>query len=137
MPVLETDFLKGIIDPQDRLHPASVKALEEVEKKRWFIASSALLELDLLLKNSGISAGDRVAAFQALKSEIPRGRILPILHQTLSEAAILQREYSRIGRFYFDSIHLAIAIGFDGEIVSSDKTFDQVGRIKRVPLEEL
>ena len=137
MPVLEADFLKGIIDPQDRLHNSSMNALKEVKKKRWRVASSAFIELDLLLKNSGVSIDDRIAIFQALKSEIPKETILPVSHQTLSEAALLQGEYYGVSRFYFDSIHLAIAIELDNEIVSSDKTFDQVEEIKRIPLEKL
>jgi len=137
MPVTETDFLKGIIDPQDKLHHSSVKALEEVKKKRWHVASSAFIELDLLLKNSGASIGDRIMIFQALKSEIPKETILAVSHQTLSQAALLQSKYHKISRFYFDSIHLAIATELDDEIISSDKTFDQVEEIKRIPLEKL
>ena len=137
MPVTETDFLKGIIDPQDKLHHSSMKALEEVKKKRWHVASSAFIELDLLLKNSGASIGDRIMIFQALKSEIPKEMILTVSHQTLSQAALLQSKYHKISRFYFDSIHLAIATELDDEIISSDKTFDQVEEIKRIPLEKL
>jgi len=138
MPVTETDFLKGIIDPQDKLHHSSMKALEEIKKRRWHVASSAFIELDLLLKkNSGASIGDRIMIFQALKSEIPKETILAVSPQTLSQAALLQSKYHKISRFYFDSIHLAIATGLDDEIVSSDKTFDQVEEIKRIPLEKL
>ena len=137
MPVTETDFLKGIIDPQDKLHYSSMKALEEVKKKRWHVASSAFIELDLVLKNSGASIGDRIMIFQALKSEIPKETILAVSPQTLSQAALLQSKYHKISRFYFDSIHLAIATELDDKIVSSDKTFDQVEEIKRIPLEKL
>jgi len=137
MPVVETDFLKGIIDSRDRLHSSSMKALLQVQKKSWHIASSAFIELDLLLKHSGISAKDRVKTFQALKSEIPREAILSVSHQTLSEAALLQGRYHRISYFYFDSIHLATAIELDREIVSSDKAFDQIEEIRRIPLEDL
>jgi len=114
-----------------------MKALEEVKKKRWHVASSAFIELDLLLKNSGASIGDRIMIFQALKSEIPKETILAVSPQTLSQAALLQSKYHKISRFYFDSIHLAIATELDDEIVSSDKTFDQVEEIKRIPLEKL
>jgi len=137
MPVTETDFLKGIIDPQDKLHHSSMKALEEVKRKRWHVASSAFIELDLLLKNSCASMGDRIMIFQALKSEIPKETILAVSPQTLSQAALLQSKYHKISRFYFDSIHLAIATELDDEIISSDKTFDQVEEIKRIPLEKL
>ena len=96
-----------------------------------------IIELDLLLKYSGVSTSDRITIFHGLKSEIPKETILPVLHQTLSEAALLQKEYYGISRFCFGSIHLAIAVEMDNEIVSSDKTFDQVEEIKRIPLEKL
>lgn len=137
MPVVETDFLKGIIDPRDKLHGPSLKALTQVRRKLWRLASSALVELDLLLKDSGVSVNDRIAVFHALKSEIPEETVLTISHQTLLEAVLLQKKYRGISRFYFDSIHIAVAIGLDNTIVSSDRTFDQVQEVKRIPLEEL
>ena len=35
MPVLETDFLKGIIDPKDELHPQAKKAMVKVRHGEW------------------------------------------------------------------------------------------------------
>jgi predicted nucleic acid-binding protein len=137
MPVTETDFLKAVVDPNDRLHKSSMKALQKVKKKLWHVASSALIEIDLLLKVSGISINDRFAVFQALRSEMPKDMILPISHQTILRAISLQRKYSQIKYFYFDSIHLAIAVELDGMIVSSDETFDQIKEVKRIPLEKL
>ncbi|MFQ5710625.1 MAG: type II toxin-antitoxin system VapC family toxin [Candidatus Geothermarchaeales archaeon] len=137
MPVLETDFLKGVIDPQDKLYNPSMEALKQVGEKNWYVASSAFIELDLLLKNSGMSIDDRIAVFQALKSEIPKEMVLTVSHQTLSEATLLQRKYYKISHFYFDSIHLAVSIELDNKIVSSDKTFDQIEEIERTPLEKL
>lgn len=137
MPVVEADFLKGLIDPRDELHKHSMKALERMRMKRWHVASSALLELDLLLKNSGVSLDDRHAIFETLRAEIPEETILPITHQMISKAILLQKRYSRIPHFYFDSIHIATAATLDGEIVSSDRTFDKIEGIKRIPLEKL
>ncbi|MEM3117704.1 MAG: hypothetical protein QW136_04780 [Nitrososphaerales archaeon] len=66
LPVLETDFIKALIDLKDRLHSYSLKALEELEKREWVIASSGFLELDLLLKHSGISFDERHEIFESL-----------------------------------------------------------------------
>lgn len=137
MPVVETDFLKGLLDPKDRLHSHSVKTLEKVTTGQWYVASSAFVELDLLLKNSEISIEDRIAIFQTLKSEIPNEIILTLSHEVMAQALLLQKKYSQIGRFYFDSLHLASAILLDHRIVSSDKTFDEIPEVERIPLEEI
>jgi predicted nucleic acid-binding protein len=137
MPVVETDFLKGLLDPKDRFHIHSVKALEKVTAEQWHMASSAFVELDLLLKNSKISVEDRIAVFQTLKSEIPAEMILTLSHEAMVQALLLQEKYPQIDRFYFDSLHLSSAILLDHKIVSSDKTFDEIQEVKRTPLEEL
>jgi len=137
LPVLETDFLKAIIDPNDRLHKSSMKVLEKVKSMEWYIASSALIQLDLLLKISGIPVDDRSLIFETLRSELPKETIIPIIHEPMSQAIQLQKKYHKIKRSYFDSIHLSIAIGVDGQIVSSDYSFDRVTEIERLPLEQL
>ena len=136
MPVLETDFLKALIDPDDRLHGKAVRALEKVRDRKWHVASSAFLELDLVLKKSGISLEDRIDAFEALKPHIPLESTPKFTHQTMAVAGRLQRTY-KFSRFYFDSIHLGIAMEHDREIVSSDRGFDGVREVKRIPLEKL
>lgn len=136
MPVLETDFLKALIDPSDRLHGGAVRALERVRAGEWRVASSAFLELDLVLKKSGISLEDRIDTFEALKPHIPVESTLKFTHQTMAVAGRLQKMY-KFSRFYFDSLHLGIAVEHDREIVSSDRDFDSVKEVKRIPLERL
>ncbi len=137
MSVVETDFLKELLDPEDRIHSHCLEALKRVKARKWHIASSAFLELDLLLKSFRVSMEDRMAIFQALRSEIPGEVVLTISHEAMSHALSLQKKYYKIGRFYFDSLHLALAILLDGKIVSSDRTFDEVEEVERIPLEEL
>jgi len=137
LPVFETDFLKGLIDPNDKFHSYSTEALEKVKTKRWYVASSAFLELDLLLKNSRIPIDDRTLIFQTLKSEIPRETILIISPETLVQALFLQKKYPKIPKFYFDSLHLASATMLDHQIVSSDRSFDEIEEIRRIPLESI
>ena len=137
MPVLETDFIKALIDPKDRLHSYSLRALQRLKSPDWVVASSAFLELDLLLKDSRISLDERHEIFESLKAEIPADKILTLVHESISKAIELQRRYRVIRAFYFDSIHLALAILHDGAIASSDHTFDQVKEVKRIPLDQL
>lgn len=137
LPVLETDFIKALIDPKDRLHSYSLKALEELKKPEWVIASSAFLELDLLLKRSGISFDERHEIFESLKAEISADKIIGLIHESISRAIYLQRRYRRMKDFYFDSIHLAVAGLHDGVIASSDHDFDQITEVSRLPLDQL
>jgi len=136
MPVLETDFLKALVDPQDRLHDRAVRALKRVEEGQWYLASSAFLEFDLLLKKGGVSLEDRIDVFESLKPHVPLECVCKLSHQTLAIAGRLQKAYG-FSNFYFDSLHLGTAVEHDGQIVSSDKSFENVGEVKRIPLEKL
>ena len=137
MPVVETDFLKGLIDPEDRLHESCLKAMEHVKKREWMIVSSAFIEFDLLLKHLKISLKDRLDVFEGLMAEIPKESILQLTHESMAQAIQLQKKYSELRDFYFDSIHLGIVILHDGTIVSSDHAFNQVKEVKRLALEKL
>ena len=137
MPVLETDFLKGLLDPKDRLHDSSKRALGKVQRGEWNLASSSLLELDLLLKHAGMEPEERTTIFETLSAEIPKETILGLAHSTMSTAALVQSRHKDARRFYFDSLHLAVALESDGKIVSTDRYFDQVRGIARMPLERV
>jgi len=136
MPVLETDFLKALVDPQDRLHDKAIKALKKVEEGQWYVASSAFLEFDLLLKKGGLSLEDRIDVFESLKPHISLEVVCKLSHQTLTIAGRLQKAYG-FSNFYFDSLHIGTAIEHDQQIVSSDKSFNDVKEVRRIPLEKL
>ena len=136
MPVLETDFLKGLIDASDHLHKHSVSALAMVTEDGWLVSSSSMLELDLLLKNANVSLSDRHEIFESLKAELDVETFLPLSHAVLSQAALIQHKYS-FSNFYFDSIHISTAVLHDGDIVSSDREFDRITEVRRIPLEKL
>lgn len=137
MPVLETDFLKGLLDPKDRLHGPCQRALGKLQRGDWSVTSSSLLELDLLLKHEGVGSEERATVFETLSAEIPKETILGLTHVTLSVAALLQSRHRDIQHFYFDSLHLAVALGSDGKIVSTDRSFDRISGITRMPLERV
>ncbi len=136
MPVLETDFLKGLLDDSDRLHKHCVKALGKVVTDGWTVASSSMLELDLLLKNTTISFAERHDVFESLKAEFDAEIVLPVNQAVLSQAALLQNKY-KFAKFYFDSIHVSTAVLHDGDIISSDREFDHITEVRRMPLEKL
>ncbi len=111
--------------------------MAKVKDGKWSVTSSALWELDILLKNSRISNEERFDVFNALASEFPVERITPVTHASLATAAHLQKTYPGIRSFYFDSIHIAVAIQTDGVIVSSDASFDRVRGVERIDLDSL
>lgn len=129
--------MKGIIDPNDKLHDPARRALRKVKDGEWTVASSALLELDIVLKNDGIGDEERFDIFDALSAEFSDRRISPVTHSSLATAAGLQKAYVGMRSFYFDSIHIAVAIHNDGIIVSSDSSFDRISGVRRISLERL
>ena len=100
------------------------------------MASSAFLEFDLLLKRGGVSLEDRIDVFDSLKPHIPLEVICKLSHQTLAIAGRLQKTYG-FSNFYFDSLHLGAAIEHDHQIISSDRSFDNVKEVNRISLEKL
>ncbi len=136
MPVLETDFLKALIDEEDRLHDAAEKALTNVQSKGWRISSAALIELDLVLKGAEISLQDRLDVFRSLNAELPDRVLLVTSHDVMAMALMFQHKY-RFHKFYFDSIHLSTAFLHDKQIVSSDREFDQVSELQRLPFDKM
>ncbi len=75
--------------------------------------------------------------FETLTGEIPEDMIIGVTHHSLSAASQLQARHKDANNFYFDSIHLALSLEVDGQIVSSDRFFDRVAGIRRIPLESL
>lgn len=136
MPVLETDFLKGLIDPTDALHPFAARALRRVKEGVFFIAPLAFLELDLLLKSHGFLSPQRSAIFRMLQGEVPAESILPSPPELLSVAIDLQQKYP-FGGIYFDSFHIAAAILYDGHIVSSDAAFSKVREVRATDIRDV
>ena len=137
MPVIETDLLKAYLDPDDRLHEASLKAFDSLTRTNGYALSSAsLIELDLLLKSAGFSADEREAVFHTLTIRLFRANIIAISPRALTNAVVLQGKY-RIPRFYFDSLHLGLAMCHDGKIISSDQEFDRVEEVERIDPAEL
>ena len=102
MPVLEADFLKGIIDPNDRLHQAALTALKRVRAQKWVVSSSAFIELDMVLKQSAISLSERLEVFEALKNEIKPDQVVSLTPAVMVQAIQLQNKYRDIRDFYFD-----------------------------------
>src|SRR5207245_9708011 len=103
----------------------------------WRVASWALLELGLILKNGSAVGEERLDVFAAVAVEFRGEMMVPVTQGSLAESISLQKTYAGIRSFYFDSIHIGVAIQADGIIVSSDSAFDRISEVKRIGLESL
>ncbi len=132
MPLVETDLLKAYLDPADDLHKASLKAFELLAKGGGMALSSAsLLELDLVLKSSGFSVSEREEVFRTLQMRLVKARIAPLTPEALRNAIAIQRSYE-MADFYFDSLHIGMAMCGDCTIISSDDAFDKIKQVTRI-----
>lgn len=131
MPLIETDLLKAFIDPEDALHAHAVKAYELLSKKDYVLSSVSFIELDLILKSSGFSGDEREEIFHTLYLRLIKARLAELNAHAVQNAARLQSKYDA-PRFYFDSLHLGLAMCHDSRIISSDKYFDSVDEVTRI-----
>jgi len=133
MPILDTVVLFAAADPLDKFHRDGVAQLRKAGGGTQ-IGTSVLMEFDIVLKSKGLSAGDRMHEMALLMNDYPNAAssVHKISSSTLYLAALHEREF---GLDYFDALIAAEAAEQDGEVVSSDRAFDSVPNLKRVPLE--
>jgi predicted nucleic acid-binding protein len=133
MPILDTVVLFAAADPSDRLHEDGVRHLRKVGG-RLLVGTFALMEFDVVLKSRGLSGSERMKEMALLMKDFPdvASSVHPISPSTLYLAALNEREF---GLDYFDSLMAAEAGQHDGAMVSSDRAFDTVPNLKRIPLE--
>ncbi len=130
MPVLDTVVLFAAADPEDAFHE---KALEHLAKlgTRYVLATSALIEFDIVLKSRGFDYNERMEKFALLIRDFPAAaeavhRITPA---TLYLAALHERDFDLD---YFDACVAAEAWEHDGIVVSTDESFDVIPDLKRM-----
>jgi predicted nucleic acid-binding protein len=133
MPILDTVVLFAAADPLDKYHEDGVRHLRKVGGK-VLVATCALMEFDIVLKSRGLSASHRMKEMALLLKDYPdvASSVHPVSPATVYLAALHEREFSLD---YFDALMAAEAAEHDGEMVSSDRAFDVVPNLKRVPLE--
>ncbi|WXG39714.1 MAG: PIN domain-containing protein [Candidatus Freyarchaeum deiterrae] len=120
--LIETDVLLALISPEDKYHVDVIKLLDSfVGEIR--LSPYAVVELDLLLKSGGIVITE-IKTFYSLLSKVLQYRkvdsllIKPTYH---GEAGELREKYK--GLTYFDSLHAAIGITENLELLSYDKEY--------------
>lgn len=123
MPIVELDLLIALVNPEDKLHDLASEIFERVSKgelKDLRIAASALLEYELILRSRGYdekSIREDLGAFRKLARDVP------ITSEVIVIASELRERYDLT---YFDSLHAATALIYDGSIASSDRDYERV-----------
>jgi len=97
------------------------------------VAASAYLEYTLLLKSRGYSE-DNIREDLLLFKDFPNLNETPLTLEVLTKASEL-REMCNLS--FFDSLHVATALLFDGIIASIDKVYTSIKNLKTVLLTEI
>ena len=131
MPVVDTEVLFAF-SPGDPKHASVTRLLDS--RVDLVAPDVAVLEFQLVLRARGTAPTRVKMAMLALHEVLARHNIEEI--QTLSSSSLaLQCEIEeKYGLSYFDSLIAAAALALDRKVISSDKAFDNVPDIERIPL---
>ena len=127
--LIETDILLALISAGDRHHADAIRLLDEALRDVK-ISPYSFMELDLLLKSKEIIVRDIPAFFGALGDllEYRRMGTFPTKPEYHREAFRLREEY--VDLTYFDSLHAAVGIVEGMELVSYDRTYAKIARLR-------
>ncbi|MBS7637678.1 PIN domain-containing protein [Candidatus Bathyarchaeota archaeon] len=119
----------ALISHEDIHHNDAVGLIDGLHGEAW-ASPYSLMELDLLLKSGKIIVRDVLAFYDAL-GELLKYRELdmhPIKPEYHREAFRLRGENKTLT--YFDSLHAAVAIVEDLELVSYDSIYSKIQGLK-------
>ena len=136
MPVIELDLLIGLVNREDHLHSVATKFFEMVRDRMISgvsIATSALMEYGLILRSKGFSETEIQSDITLIRSINNLGEAY-LTSEVLVKAIDLRTTY---GLTYFDSLHAATAILKDGVIISTDKAYSKIDKIKHIDPRDL
>ncbi len=131
MPVIELDMLIGFVNRADRNHPDAVRLFDSVSRRseaHFRVATSAYLEYELLHRSRRMKEAEIFAEISSFQSYPHLGET-GLSARTVLRALLLREDHTLT---YFDSLHAASALLFDGIILSTDRAYDEVEGLKRV-----
>jgi predicted nucleic acid-binding protein len=130
MPVIELDMLIAFVSAADSLHDDADRLFQQIRDGRLTrvrVATSALLEYELLLRSRGVEDAE-IAEDVLAYSTYPNLAEEPLDSNKLVLAQQLRDQYRLT---YFDSLHCAAALLFDRTIIGTDSAYDAVAQIRR------
>lgn len=131
MPVVDTEVLFAF-SPADSKHSRVLKLLSS--RANVVAPDVAMLEFQIVLRARGRGTAQVKAAMLALHETLARYNVKEV--KTLDSSLLaLQCELEEKHRLsYFDSLVAAAALALDQKVISSDKAFDSVPDLERIPL---
>ena len=136
MPAIELDLIIAFLNRADRLHSIAARVFEDIAGGRLVgvaIPSSALLELELVLRSRGVSPREVEEVLLSLKN-FPNIGEIPLTSDVQLRALGLREAYSLT---FFDSLHAASALEYDRMIISVDEAYRRVPGLKALDPREL
>jgi predicted nucleic acid-binding protein len=132
VPVADTEILFAL-SPRD---PKHARAMGLLHGPDVVVPDVVLLEFQLVLRARGLGPGRVRTAMLALREALDRCGVREVKmldSRTLALQCELEEKYELS---YFDSLVAAAALVLDRKVISSDKAFDRVPGLERVPLEK-
>lgn len=132
MPILDTQVIFAAADDEDKFHESAKFHLSRLSAKT-LLGTFTLAEFDIVLKSSGYTARQRSRELLLLVKDFPRAATA--VHRVSPSTFVLASNIEgSLGLDYFDSLIAAESIEHDGAVVSSDREFDKVPGLMRMPL---
>lgn len=127
--LIETDILLALISREDKHHIEAVTLLDGILGNSR-LSPYALIELDLLLRSGEIVVREVMSFYTTLSifltyRNIALLSVKPVYH---GEAHELREKYKELT--YFDSLHAAVGIIENMELLSYDKGYRKVRELK-------
>ncbi len=125
MPVIELDMLIAYVNSLDKLHGIATKIFNKIVKgdlKNIAVPVSAYLEYNLVLRSRGYREEEICTDIESFRGIRGLGEI-PLTSEILVASASLRIKY---GLTFFDSLHAASALLYDGVIISVDKAYQRI-----------
>ncbi len=129
MPIIELDMMIAFVNASDHLHRVAVEIFRKIaegELTDGVIPASAYIEYELLLKSRGYDRATIEGDIEAFR-RFPNLEEIPLSSDILLKASKLRASYSLT---YFDSLHAASALLYDGAIISVDEAYRRVEALR-------
>ena len=129
MPAIELDMLIAFVNKADRLHDIAVKFFEKIVSGKLdniVVPASAYIEYELVLRSRGYSSNTISSDIDAFRRMKNLGEI-PLTSEIIVNAIKLRSKHHIT---YFDSLHAASALSHDKTIISTDRVYKDIPKLK-------
>jgi predicted nucleic acid-binding protein len=130
VPVADTEVLFSL-NPKD---PKHARVMRLLCGPSVVVPDVVLFEFQLVLRAKGLRPGEVRTAMLAVREALKRCRVKEVKTLDTKTLALQCELEEKYGLSYFDSLIAASALVLDRKVISSDKAFDRVPELVRIPL---